>query len=176
MLYATPILTDYLNSQLTFIGPAGPSGAPGIASALLAFFYQNGSPITATGRVLTTYINTFTASASASANAQCSVICNTQAYNFFGTVNTNLSTPSVDCYCGNTLNYVTVIGLGSGMAPDNNCSPCNGGPKPPGDCGVATSNTVAIYARAFQGLEFRERRRTSFFSLSLMSLIAVGAL
>lgn len=120
------------------VGPTGPSGAPGIAYAFLACFYQTGSSTNTLGRVLSSYINTFTASA----NAQCSVICNTQAYNFFGTVNTNTTTPGVDCYCGNTLNFVTAAGLGSGMAPDNNCAPCYGGPQPPRDCGVLTSTVV----------------------------------
>jgi len=123
------------------IGPTGPSGAPGIAYAFLACFYQTGRSTNTLGLVLSSNINTFTASA----NAQCSVICNTQAYNFFGSQHEH----GVDFYCGNTLNFVTAAGLGSGMAPDNNCAPLHGGPQPPGDCGVLTSSTVAIYARAF---------------------------
>ena len=132
--------------QITFnprIGAIGPTGAPGIAYAYLSCFYQSGSPTVTSGRVLATYIASFTANA----NLQCSVVCNAQVYNFFGTVNSNAT--SVDCYCGNTLNYVTIVSLGSGIAPDNNCASCSGGPAPPGECGVITSSTVAIYSRAF---------------------------
>jgi hypothetical protein len=32
-----------------------------------------------------------------------------------------------DCYCGNSLNFVRIAGLGTGMAPDNNCGTCNSG-------------------------------------------------
>ena len=97
------------------------------------------------GRVLSTYQVTY----ATNANNQCAVVCNTGAYNFFGIVNTNITTAGVDCYCGNTLKYVTVLGLGTGIAPDNNCATCIGGPAPAGDCGIQTSSTVAIYARAF---------------------------
>jgi len=34
---------------------------------------------------------------------------------------------SVDCYCGVTLSFVTILNVGSGAAPDNNCFTCVGG-------------------------------------------------
>jgi len=122
------------------IGITGPSGAPGIAYAFLACFYQTGSSTNTLGRVLSSYINTFTASA----NAQCSVICNTQAYNFLG----NQHEHGVDCYCGNMLNFVTAAGLGSVWRRTITVRRVMGDPSPR-ETGVLTSSTVAIYARAF---------------------------
>ncbi|KAK0513497.1 hypothetical protein JMJ35_004483 [Cladonia borealis] len=124
-------------------GLTGPSGAPGIAYAYLGCFYQTGTSSTpTTGKVLSNYITTYTTSG----NLQCSAYCNSQNNNFYGVTNTGTS---VDCYCGDTLQFVTILNLGSGMAPDNNCGTCFGGPAPAGECGIVTSFTVAIYARAF---------------------------
>lgn len=128
-----------LPNTLRNIGIPGPSGAPGIAYAYLGCYYQS-----ATAKVLSNFQQTF----NASINAQCSVICNTLKFNFFATVY-NALTSSGDCYCGNILNLVTVLNLGSGAAKDDNCAPCGGGPTPPGACGITTSSTVAVYARAF---------------------------
>lgn len=124
-------------------GLTGPSGAPGIAYAYLGCFYQTGTSSTPnTGKVLSNFIATYTTSG----NIQCSTYCNSQNNNFYGVTNTGTS---VDCYCGDTLQFVTILNLGSGMAPDNNCGTCYGGPAPAGECGVLTSYTVAIYARAY---------------------------
>ena len=124
-------------------GQTGPSGAPGIAYAYLGCFYQTGTSSTPTiGKVLSNYITTYTTSG----NIQCSTYCNSQNNNFYGVTNTG---SSVDCYCGDTLQFVTIINLGAGRAPDNNCGTCYGGPAPAGECGVVTSFTVAIYARAY---------------------------
>lgn len=49
-------------------------------------------------------------------------------------------------YCGNVTAAVTVAGLGSGATSNNNCGACNVGA---GQCGIPTSNTIAIYARSF---------------------------
>ena len=124
-------------------GLTGPSGAPGIAYAYLGCFYQTGTSSTpTTGKVLSNFIAAYTTSG----NTQCSAYCNSQNNNFYGVTNTGTS---VDCYCGDTLQFVTILNLGSGMAPDNNCGTCYGGPAPAGECGVETSYTVAIYARAY---------------------------
>ena len=124
-------------------GLPGPSGAPGIAYAYLGCFYQSGTSSTpTTGKVLSNFITTYTTSG----NTQCSTYCNLRSNNFYGVTNTGTS---VDCYCGDTLQYVTILNLGAGMAPDNNCGTCFGGPSPAGECGIETSNTVAIYARAY---------------------------
>ena len=124
-------------------GLTGPSGAPGIAYAYLGCFYQTGTSSTpTTGKVLSNFIATYTTSG----NTQCSAYCNLQNNNFYGVTNTGTS---VDCYCGDTLQFVTILNLGSGMAPDNNCGTCYGGPAPAGECGIETSYTVAIYARAY---------------------------
>ena len=124
-------------------GLTGPSGAPGIAYAYLGCFYQLGTSSTpTTGKVLSNFIATYTTSG----NTQCSTYCNSQNNNFYGVTNTGTS---VDCYCGDTLQYVTILNLGAGMAPDNNCGTCFGGPAPAGECGIETSYTVAIYARAY---------------------------
>lgn len=124
-------------------GLTGPSGAPGIAYAYLGCFFQAGTSSTPTvGKVLNNFIATYTTSG----NVQCSTYCNSQNNNFYGVTNTG---SSVDCYCGDTLQYVTIANLGAGMAPGNNCGTCYGGPAPAGECGVVTSFTVAIYARAY---------------------------
>lgn len=60
-----------------------------------------GASSTSTGKVLTNFMYTYTSSG----NAQCSVVCNNQNFNFYGTV--NVGTTSVDCYCGDTLNFVS---------------------------------------------------------------------
>lgn len=120
-------------------GLTGPSGSPGIAYAYLGCYYQS-----STSKVL----STFQTSYSVGINTQCSVVCNTQKFNFFGTVY-NAATSTGECYCGNTINSVTVLNLGNGAAKDDNCPPCGGGPVPPGSCGLVSSSTVAIYARAF---------------------------
>ena len=64
-------------------------------------FYQSGTSSTSTGKVLTNFIQTYTTSG----NVQCSTACNSQNFNFYGTV--NVGTTSVDCYCGDTLNFVS---------------------------------------------------------------------
>ena len=96
------------------------------------------------GKVLSTYRATY----SSGANANCSVLASNQNINFYGLVNTGTGT-NVDCYVGDVLNFVTILNLGSGAAPDNNYALCAGGPAPAGECGVASSSTVAIFARAF---------------------------
>ena len=95
-----------------------------------------------TGKALRNFVATY----NTSGNVQCSTYCNSQNNIFYGVTNT---ASSVDCYCGDTLQFVTILNLGSGMAPDNNCGTCYGGPAPAGECGVVTSSTVAIYARAY---------------------------
>ena len=124
-------------------GVPGQTGAPGIAYAYLGCFYQMGTSSTPnTGKVLRNFVATY----NTSGNVQCSTYCNSQNNIFYGVTNT---ASSVDCYCGDTLQFVTILNLGSGMAPDNNCGTCYGGPAPAGECGVVTSSTVAIYARAY---------------------------
>ena len=39
-------------------------------------------------------------------NSRCSTLCQAQSYIFFGTVNSG--SVNADCYCGNTLTYVTI--------------------------------------------------------------------
>ena len=107
-------------------------------------FYQTGTSGSTAQKVLNVYQTTYTSSA----NKQCGTLCNNQLFNFYGVVNTGTGN-NVDCYCGDTLNYVTILNLGSGLAPDNNCGLCNGGPAPAGECGIYSSSTVAIFARAF---------------------------
>ena len=70
-------------------------------SAPVGCFYQLGASSTGSGKVLTNFIKTYTTAG----NAQCSVVCNSQNFNFYGTV--NVGTTSVDCYCGDTLNFVS---------------------------------------------------------------------
>ena len=48
-----------------------------------------------------------------------------------------------------SLSLFLSLDLGFGKAPDNNCGTCYGGSAPAGECGVVTSSTVAIYARAY---------------------------
>lgn len=124
-------------------GLTGPSGPPGIAFAWLGCFLQTGTSSTSTGKVLTNFIATYTTSG----NAQCSAYCNSVNFNFYGTV--NVGTTSVDCYCGDVLNLVSITGLGVGATTDNNCGLCVNGPAPAGECGIQSSSTVAIFARAF---------------------------
>lgn len=112
--------------------------------SLVGCFYQQGAYNVAGSKVLTNYQQMYTSGA----NANCSTVCINQSYNFYGVVNTGTGN-NVDCYCGNTLNYVTVLNLGSGAAPDNNCVTCVGGPAAAGECGVESSSTVAIFAKAF---------------------------
>ena len=82
--YATELLANY-------VAPVG-------------CFYQLGGSSTSTGKVLNTFIQTYTTSG----NAQCSIVCNSQNFNFYGTVNVGpTSTTSVDCYCGDTLSFVS---------------------------------------------------------------------
>ena len=64
-------------------------------------FFQSGASSTSTGKVLTSFIQTYTTSG----NVQCSAVCNSQNFDFYGTV--NVGTTSVDCYCGDTLNFVS---------------------------------------------------------------------
>ena len=64
-------------------------------------FYQLGASSTSTGKVLSSFIQTYTTAG----NIQCSVVCNSQNFNFYGTV--NVGATSVDCYCGDTLNFVS---------------------------------------------------------------------
>ena len=122
------------------IGPTGLRGLPGIAYSWLGCFYQTGLPSVSTGKVLSSFQTTYTTNI----NAQCSAACLALGTTFFGTVNNG--TTSGDCYCGNTLNYVTVTSLTNGQAPDNNCALCNSGG---GECGIYTSNTIAIFSKAF---------------------------
>ena len=125
-------------------GPVGPTGPPSVAYGYLGCFYQSGTSSSTSGKVLSTFITSY----STRANTQCSNVCNSQLYNFYGTVSTGSAT---DCYCGNIVNYVTVLGLGNGRAPENNCGGCpgGGGPAPAGYCGIATSSTVAIFAHGY---------------------------
>ena len=71
-------------------------------SSPVGCFYQLGASSTSTGKVLTNFIQTYTTSG----NPQCSVACNNQNFNFYGTV--NVGTTSVDCYCGDILNFVSM--------------------------------------------------------------------
>ena len=98
--------------------------------------YQTGTSAVTSGRVLATYIHTF----SSSGNSQCRSVCHSLNVNFYGTVNVGTTTPMVDCYCGDTLNLGTVPNLGNGAAPDDNCVTCNGKPSPAGEFGVQTSS------------------------------------
>ena len=111
-----------------------------LTSLLSGCFYQTGTTTTSTGKVLSNYINTY----SGNANAQCSTFCLGGGYTFFGTVNNGTTT--ADCYCGNTLNYVSASVVDTGQAPDNDCALCNYGY---GECGVYASTTVAIFVRSF---------------------------
>ena len=125
------------------VGPTGVAGArgpSGYAFSYLGCFYQTGLPSITTGKVLSSFQTTYTTNI----NAQCSATCLALGTTFFGTVNNG--TTSGDCYCGNTLNYVTVTSLMNGQAPDNNCAQCNSGG---GECGIYTSNTIAIFSKAF---------------------------
>lgn len=70
-------------------------------SSPVGCFYQTGVSSTITGKVLANFIQTYTTSG----NPQCSVACNSLNFNFYGTV--NVGTTSVDCYCGDTLNFVS---------------------------------------------------------------------
>lgn len=121
-------------TQCTLITGASPVGC----------YYQQYASSTTSSKVLSSFQRTYTSGA----NLGCSVLCNNQNFNFYGLVNTGTGT-NVDCYCGDTLNYVTILSLGSGAAPNNNCGLCPGGPAPSGECGILSSNTVAIFARAF---------------------------
>ncbi|KAK4697255.1 hypothetical protein P7C71_g787, partial [Lecanoromycetidae sp. Uapishka_2] len=126
-------------------GAIGPSGAPGLAYAYLGCFYQAGTSATpTTNKVLSGgFINTYTTYG----DSNCSLQAKTLSNNYYGV--TNVAAASVDCYCGDTLSAVTVVGLGTGMASDTNCFTCVGGPSPAGVCGLESSSTIAIYARAF---------------------------
>ena len=78
------------------------------------------------GKALSTFQQTY-ATLGAS---KCSQTCVTGSYIFMGIVN---SGTGVDCWCGNTISYVTssagVLGIGtvSGEAGENNCYACQGG-------------------------------------------------
>ena len=121
-------------------GAAGPRGSQGIDFAYIGCFYQSGTTTTTTGKVLSNFEAVYTGSA----NTQCATICLAGSFTFFGVVNNG--TTSGDCYCGNSLNYVTVSLLGTGQAPDNNCYLCNYGY---GECGNYTASTIGVYARSF---------------------------
>ncbi|KAL2043931.1 hypothetical protein N7G274_003451 [Stereocaulon virgatum] len=124
-------------------GPTGATGPQGFAYSFVSCFYQTGTSSSSSGKVLSNFIATYTSNA----NFQCAAACNSLNNNFYAV--TNVGTVSVDCYCGDVLSFVTVVGLGSGLAPDNNCGTCVGGPAPAGECGIQSSSTVAVYARAY---------------------------
>lgn len=127
-------------------GPSGAAGAAGmIAYSYLGCYYQSGPSTSGSGKVLANFQRTFTTSA----NVGCAALCSSQNFVFYGVVNGATGGAGVDCYCGDQLNYVTIIGLGNGMAPNNNCNLCTGGPPPVGECGLFSSSTVAIYAKGF---------------------------
>lgn len=107
-------------------------------------YYQQGAATLSASKVLNKFQQTYTTGA----NLGCSTLCTNQIYNFYGVTDTGTGT-NIDCYCGDTLSLVTIVGLGSGAATENNCALCLGGPVPAGDCGSIASSTVAIYARAF---------------------------
>ena len=125
-------------------GLVGPSGAPGYAYTYLGCFYQQGAATSTSGKVLKAYQQTYTTGA----NVGCASVCNNLNANFYGVVTTRTGN-NTDCYCGDALNFVTIVNLGSGAAPDNNCNACGGEPPPAGECGMLASNTVAIFAKAF---------------------------
>jgi hypothetical protein len=138
----------------------------------LGCYVQTGSSTVNTGRALTSYQGTFTGQV----DSRCSNTCLTLNYVYFGTV--NQGTTSADCWCGNSINYVTInSGLLSGTTGEagevcllilcdliestftdegvykqNNCYLCNGGSLPggvPGACGNGSTSTIAIFARSF---------------------------
>ena len=131
-----PVVTFPLNP----INSTATSNAQNIS---VGCFYQSGASSSTVGKVLSTFQQTYTIGG----NTNCSKTCNSQNYNFYGVVNT--PTTTVDCYCGDTLNFISIANLGTGAAPDNNCVLCVGGPAPAGECGVELSSVVAIFARAF---------------------------
>lgn len=93
-----------------------------------------------------------TYSSPTSIDTACSVQCNMGPFNYFGkicgvdspplstnlsalgTVNSQGSTTAGDCYCGNVLTFITIAGLGNGMALETACGSCNVGL---GQCGVS---------------------------------------
>ncbi|MCJ1351871.1 MAG: hypothetical protein MMC33_001855 [Icmadophila ericetorum] len=132
-------------------GPPGPTVTPLPPYSYLSCFYQSGSPLQPSGRVLSAYVSTYTpgstslpAGSLSSVSHQCAVTCLASNYGFFGLINNG--TLAADCYCGSTLTLVQIAGVGSGAATDNNCVLCNGGI---GECGVAGGVTVAIYSKTY---------------------------
>ncbi|KAF2170264.1 hypothetical protein M409DRAFT_19867 [Zasmidium cellare ATCC 36951] len=123
--------------------------------AYVGCYVHTGTRTSTTGLALNNYTTTF----AATGNDQCRQRCAAGNWNYFGTV--NVGTATVDCWCGNGINYVTSQGglLGSGQvtgeAGENNCPSCIGGATPgsvPGACGTATATagtSMAIYARGF---------------------------
>ncbi|QIW96076.1 hypothetical protein AMS68_001594 [Peltaster fructicola] len=131
---------------------SSPAGTPGNTFDYIGCFVQTGSPTTLPGRALAFYAGSF----GTYGNTQCSLTCKNAGYIFFGSVNQGLT--SVDCWCGNSVSFVTapagLLGLSSvtGSAGINNCYPCNGGALiggTAGECGNATISSIAIFARGF---------------------------
>lgn len=94
--------------------------------AYLSCYVHMASSTGTSGKALSTFEQTY-ATLGAS---KCSQTCVTGSYIFMDIVN---SGKSVDCWCGNTISYVTssagVLGIGtvSGEAGENNCYACQGG-------------------------------------------------
>ncbi|KAI4721021.1 hypothetical protein E4T48_02637 [Aureobasidium sp. EXF-10727] len=141
--------THQVLQALQVCKPPGPL-ATGILYGYLGCYVQTGSSTVTTGRALPAFQATYTSQA----NSRCSSVCLSLNYVYFGTV--NQGTASVDCWCGNSITYVTVqSGLLSGTtgeAGENNCYLCNGGSVAggvPGACGNSSVSTIAIFARSF---------------------------
>jgi len=84
-------------------GPPGPTVSPLTPYSYLGCYVQTGTPSGSSGRALPAYQNTYTTYG----NSKCSATCMGQNYIFFGTVNNSTAGGGADCWCGNTLTYVT---------------------------------------------------------------------
>ncbi|MCJ1277365.1 hypothetical protein MMC21_005177 [Puttea exsequens] len=91
-------------------GALGPSGVTGFGYSYLSCFYKSGAPSSTTGKVLATFIATYVLGG----NRAYSTAYNTRNNLYDGVVNVR-----------DVLDFVTIIGLGMGEAPDNNCTIVN---------------------------------------------------
>lgn len=102
--YVSNSLTYTLIRLTRVLRPSGPPGASATAAVTYAYvgcYVHSGIKTSTTGLALSNYV----ASYPTTANDQCRKTCSAASWNYFGTV--NVGTTTVDCYCGNQIQYVT---------------------------------------------------------------------
>ncbi|KXS96656.1 hypothetical protein AC578_6919, partial [Pseudocercospora eumusae] len=85
-------------------GPPGPSASPSIQYGYLGCYVQTGTRSGTGGLALQNWQATY----ATNANYQCATRCLTNNFIYYGVVNTTPGPPvEVDCWCGNSITYVT---------------------------------------------------------------------